>query len=142
MKSEPGTYVLILESHSTAKVQIGKWREIDVQPGYYLYVGSAFGPGGVRARVSRHLRLGKPKHWHIDFLREFTTPIGVWINYETERLEHYWALMILGMKQMTSIQGFGCSDCTCHSHLFYSEAILDTNLANMTGFTALVENPV
>jgi Uri superfamily endonuclease len=106
-------------------VQIGRWREIDIQPGYYIYVGSAFGPGGVRARVSRHCRTDKPKHWHIDYLREFVILLGVWVSYEPERLEHQWAQALYGLEKMTPIQGFGCSDCRCYSHLFYTVAIPD-----------------
>src|SRR5574342_753841 len=123
MKSEPGTYALLLQSHGIAKVQIGRWREIDIAPGYYIYVGSAFGPGGVKARVSRHLQTDKPKHWHIDYLRRFTNPLAVWVSYETERLEHRWAQAFFAMCGMTPIQGFGCSDCRCYAHLFHTDAV-------------------
>jgi Uri superfamily endonuclease len=99
MKPEPGTYALILQSHTTARVQIGRWREIDVEPGYYIHIGSAFWPGGVRARISRHCRTDKPKHWHIDYLREFVIPIGVWVSYEPERLEHRWAQAFYDMRE-------------------------------------------
>jgi Uri superfamily endonuclease len=125
MRSKPGTYALILQSHSTAMIQIGRWRQIDIQPGYYIYIGSAFGPGGVRARVSRHCRIDKPKHWHIDYLREFMTPLAVWVSYETERLEHQWAQACCDRVEMTAIPGFGCSDCRCYSHLFYALAAPD-----------------
>ena len=84
MKSKPGTYVLILQSLRTGKAQIGRWREIALYPGFYLYVGSAFGPGGVRARVSRHYRKTKQHHWHIDYLREFLIPIGA---------DSYWRMV-------------------------------------------------
>jgi Uri superfamily endonuclease len=118
MKSEPGTYALILHSHITGKVQIGHLGQIELVSGYYIYIGSAFGPGGVRARVSRHLRADKPKHWHIDYLREFVTPLSAWISYEPEQLEHLWAQLFHDMSEVNSIQGFGCSDCKCYSHLF------------------------
>jgi Uri superfamily endonuclease len=101
-------------------VQIGRWREIEILPGYYIYIGSAFGPGGVRARVLRHLRRDKPKHWHIDYLREFVIPLAAWIRYETTRLEHKWAQVFICMRETTPIRGFGCSDCKCYSHLFHS----------------------
>lgn len=120
MKSNPGTYALILQNLAQAKVQIGHWRQIDLEPGYYLYVGSAFGPGGVQARVSRHCRRKKPNHWHIDYLREFVHPLGAWYSHETGRLEHRWAQILCDMSDMSSIEGFGCSDCKCHSHLFQS----------------------
>ncbi len=120
MKSDPGTYALILQCGSNVSVQIGHWRQIDILPGYYIYNGSAFGPGGVRARVLRHLRMDKPKHWHIDYLSEFVTPVAVWVSYETERLEHQWAQVFYDMPELTPFQGFGCSDCKCSSHLFHT----------------------
>jgi Uri superfamily endonuclease len=120
MKSEPGTYTLILQSASKARVQIGRWRQIDLEPGYYIYVGSAFGPGGVRSRVLRHLRTEKPKHWHIDYLREFVNPLAAWVSYNTQHLEHEWASIFFEMSDITPIQGFGCSDCKCYSHLFHT----------------------
>jgi hypothetical protein len=45
LEQAPGTYALILKSESNTCVQIGRWREIKLKPGYYIYVGSAFGPG-------------------------------------------------------------------------------------------------
>jgi len=120
MKSDPGTYALILQSHSTKTIQVGRWGQLDLQIGFYIYVGSAFGPGGVRARLSRHWRTEKPKHWHIDYLREFVTPLAAWVSYEPERLEHLWAQHFYEMSGMEAVQGFGCSDCKCYSHLFHT----------------------
>jgi len=120
MKPEPGTYALILQSDSTTRVQIGRWGQLDLLPGYYIYIGSAFGPGGVRARVMRHLLTDKPKHWHIDYLQEFVIPVAAWISYETEKLEHQWARVFYNIPELTPIQSFGCSDCKCYSHLFHT----------------------
>ena len=120
MKPGPGTYALILQSDATETIQVGRWGQLNLQIGYYIYIGSAFGPGGIQARLSRHLHRNKRKHWHIDYLREHVTPVEVWVSYEKERLEHGWAGIFFKMLEMTPIQGFGCSDCTCHSHLFYT----------------------
>jgi len=127
MKSDPGTYALISQSHSNETIQIGRWRLLDLQPGYYIYVGSAFGPGGVQARLSRHLRTDKRKHWHIDYLIEHVTPLEVWISYATEHLEHEWASILSKRSELIPIQGFGCSDCKCSSHLFYTPEMLEGN---------------
>ena len=120
LKSQPGTYALILQNDSQARIQIGRWREIGILSGYYIYIGSAFGPGGVRARVSRHLRKDRPKHWHIDCLREVATPVAIWVSYKDESLEHQWAQAFYKMDRMIPVKGFGCSDCKCYSHLFYT----------------------
>ncbi len=92
---------------------------MEIKPGYYIYVGSAFGPGGVHARVSRHCRSSKPKHWHIDFLSEVATPEGAWYSHNPKRLEHEWAHALCGMNELSAIEGFGCTDCNCCSHLFF-----------------------
>ena len=119
MKSKPGTYILVLESNSRKRVQIGKWGQLEIVPGYYLYVGSAFGPGGVLSRVSRHCCEEKSKRWHVDFLRESTSLDVVWYIHGSERLEHQWAKALEGAAETASIKGFGCSDCQCMSHLFF-----------------------
>ena len=88
--------------------------------GYYIYVGSAFGPGGVLSRVSRHCRKAKSKNWHIDYLREFATPISIWYSNAPVHLEHRWAEALAKMKHTTPVLGFGCSDCRCEAHLFFT----------------------
>jgi len=120
MKPDPGTYALILQSNSTETIKVGRLGKLFLRPGFYVYVGSAFGPGGVQARVSRHLRTDKRKHWHIDYLREYTTPLEAWVSYEAKDLEHEWAKTFLNLTEMTPFQGFGCSDCRCFSHLFFT----------------------
>ena len=118
MKPEPGTYALILKGDSTAGVQIGRWGLLDLKPGYYIYVGSAFGPGGVKARVSRHFREKKTRHWHIDYLREAVSPVCAWCSYEPLNQEHHWARLLAEMDNTSGVKGFGCSDCRCDTHLF------------------------
>ena len=46
----PGTYVLVLRCSSNRTIRVGCLGSIRLRPGYYLYVGSGFGPGGLRAR--------------------------------------------------------------------------------------------
>ena len=118
MKSGPGTYALILYSGSRADAQIGRWGRLRIEPGYYIYVGSALGPGGVRARLSRHFRDTKTRHWHIDYLRELASPVCAWCRYLPRRLEHEWARAVAGMAGTAAVKGFGCSDCRCDAHLF------------------------
>lgn len=118
MKAKPGTYALVLKSRTTASAQIGRWGCLDIEPGYYIYVGSAFGPGGVQARVARHCRNTKPGHWHIDYLREQSEPVLAWSSYDPGHLEHRWAKALSEMNNASSVKGFGCSDCKCQAHLF------------------------
>jgi Uri superfamily endonuclease len=134
MNPAPGTYALILQNYSNDRVQIGHWLRIDLEPGYYIYVGSAFGPGGVQARVLRHLRKTKTRHWHIDYLSEFVSPFGVWYSHESEHLEHRWAQALCNIKGISPVHGFGCSDCKCYSHLFQTLTVPDfTQFSNIVG---------
>jgi Uri superfamily endonuclease len=119
MNANPGTYALVLYTTRKAIVQIGRWGNLALRPGYYIYVGSAFGPGGVWARVSRHCRESKSKHWHIDYLREKATVESVWYSHRKTRLEHRWAIALANWNKAQPVPGFGCSDCGCDSHLFY-----------------------
>lgn len=120
MNPVSGTYVLILMSRGASAVQIGRWGVLAVEPGYYLYVGSAFGPGGVRSRVLRHCQEAKKKHWHIDYLRDLVEPIGAWYSHSPERIEHQWAEIFSSSSSLKDIQNFGSSDCRCDSHLFHT----------------------
>jgi len=43
-------------------------RSVILEPGVYFYIGSARGPGGVLARLARHLVGEKRVWWHIDRL--------------------------------------------------------------------------
>ncbi|MBV1876149.1 MAG: GIY-YIG nuclease family protein [Pseudomonadales bacterium] len=120
MQSTSGTYVVIYRCETTNSVVVGRWGQVKLQMGYYLYVGSAFGPGGVKARVSRHCRKNKKLHWHIDYLTAYFTPISVWFNHGDVRLEHQWAGCLATRFDFQSVPRFGSSDCHCASHLFYS----------------------
>ena len=65
---EPGTYILVLRSTEHCSVKVGRLGVLRLEPGYYAYAGSALGPGGVGARLGRHLRGPRRAHWHIDYL--------------------------------------------------------------------------
>ena len=119
LRREPGTYAVILRSRWNRTVQIGRWGVLNLRRGYYVYVGSALGPGGLSARVSRHCRGSKAKHWHIDYLREHASPWSLWFRYSNVRLEHDWAAALARMPGAVAVNGFGCSDCRCEAHLFF-----------------------
>jgi Uri superfamily endonuclease len=137
IEPKPGTYAFVLRSHTSTWKQIGRWGRLNIRPGYYIYVGSAFGPGGVMARVSRHCHEAKSKHWHIDYLREIATPVSVWYSYSPARLEHGWAQVLTKMKDTTPVKGFGCSDCKCEAHLF-----LTAKVPNLAAFARAVPGPI
>jgi Uri superfamily endonuclease len=116
----PGTYVLILQATQHDHLQVGRLGWLTVTPGYYIYTGSAFGPGGLRARLARHLSKPDTLYWHIDYLRTRTLPEEIWVTAVAEKLEHAWASALRSIPGAHQpLRGFGASDCRCPSHLVY-----------------------
>ncbi len=116
-----GTYALMLQSHVSLSLRVGALGNITICPGYYIYVGSAFGPGGLRARISRHVKRSKKRHWHIDYLRDHADLKAVWFDSYPAVQEHQWAEVVGRLRGMrVPFPRFGASDCGCASHLFYS----------------------
>jgi Uri superfamily endonuclease len=68
--SLPGAYILAIEITKPVMVTLPDKPGAGLDPGRYLYCGSAKGPGGIRARLGRHMRCGKVVHWHVDHITE------------------------------------------------------------------------
>ena len=113
----PGIYALGLVLSEEVFIEVGalgRWR---FPAGLYVYVGSAWGAGGLAARVGRHLRGGTSLHWHIDYLRAVSRPVAVWLA-PGRRDECAWAAQLLARPGARVIAPrFGASDCTCPAHL-------------------------
>ena len=115
-----GTYILILYLKRTKVISVGKLGDCSFPGGYYSYVGSALGPGGLKARLKHHLHSTAIPHWHIDYLRPRTRLVEIWISESEEHLEHLWVTLLYQLNAtVRRFKGFGCSDCKCPSHLFY-----------------------
>lgn len=121
LPQQPGTYILLLQECRGRRLQIGQLGPLRTREGYYLYVGSAFGPGGLRARVARHLRDEKSPHWHIDYLAPQEHWLEVWFTVHPRPVEHRTAGWLAdGPGLQPARPGFGTSDCRCRTHLFFS----------------------
>ncbi len=107
-----------MKVRETLSLRVGRLGELIVEPGRYLYVGSAYGSGGIAARVARHLRPGRRRlHWHIDYLNAATGVERVWAVPHGNECE---VLSMLLDNQEISVPfvGFGSSDCgRCAAHL-------------------------
>ena len=115
----PGTYALILFADANRSISIGKLGRFTVPPGFYVYVGSACGPGGLSARIAHHEKISRRPHWHMDYLRPALHLKEVWYSYDARGHEHQWANAMGCLKGATRpIVRFGSSDCRCTSHLF------------------------
>ena len=122
-KAEPGTYALLLKLDKQERITVGKLGPFDFPAGYYLYVGSALGPGGLQARLARHRRDSKQFHWHIDYLLQRAQLVEVWSVASEEKLECEWGEVARRLSgAQVPVQGFGSSDCRCPTHLVYFNA--------------------
>ena len=118
--SVPGTYALLLACRNTGTVGIGRLGTLRLQSGCYVYVGSAFGPGGLAARIKHHRRITTCPHWHMDYLRAVCDLVEIWFTPARGRHEHSWArIMALMPDAEVPMRGFGSSDCDCRTHLFW-----------------------
>jgi len=121
--ARPGTYALLLRIDSTEIALIGRRNRLPLAPGWTVYAGSAFGPGGVAARLAHHRRTASRPHWHIDFLRHHAALAAAWYSHDAVRRECLWAEVLArdlggGLPPFR----FGASDCRCPAHLSLFEA--------------------
>lgn len=115
-----GVYTLLLHLREPRIVEVGALGRLSFKPGLYAYVGSARGPGGL-SRVGRHMGVARgentTRRWHIDYLLPHATLKAIFVSPTHEDLECQLAQEIGRRAEM--IEGFGCSDCSCTSHLFH-----------------------
>jgi Uri superfamily endonuclease len=120
LPAEKGSYLLVLESVAQGSVRVGNHGVLEYRPGVYLYIGSAFGPGGLRARVSRHADRDKKQYWHIDYLRPCLKLRAVYFSTSFERLEDAWSEQIEAWPEtLVPMEDFGATDRQRGTHLFY-----------------------
>jgi Uri superfamily endonuclease len=123
-----GTYLLIFKANKPFRCRVGKLGQFVARPGFYAYVGSAQGPGGVAARISHHLAIAARPHWHLDYVRPHLHPIEVWCSYASTSREHQWAHALTQFSSAgVPLPGFGASDCRCEAHLAYFDKLPPAN---------------
>lgn len=110
-----GCYILILRLEEDALIPTGALGSVFFRRGYYLYAGSA--KKALTKRMERHGRSRKKLFWHIDHLREkalFHKALAIRTADDIE------CAIAARLERITrwSVPGFGCSDCSCKSHLF------------------------
>ena len=118
---DKGIYCLVFENPGCV-VRVGAIGEVAFLSGWHIYIGSALGSGGLK-RLMRHISIARnhdrrPK-WHVDYLLTSSffsldyTVYGVTGNRLECRLAH--------MLNENGVPAFGCSDCSCPSHLLYRQ---------------------
>lgn len=111
-----GTYVLVITLGSDLTTEVGALGTLSFPAGVYLYTGSAL--GGLDQRVSRHIRHEKTVKWHIDRLTVAADSVIAYESYPDYVPECELASMARDCGMVPSVDGFGCSDCSCRTHLF------------------------
>lgn len=119
LPTEKGAYALLIRLPRRLRTSVGSLGRVDFPAGDYFYLGSAYGPGGLRARLRRHLRVSKKVHWHVDHLTkagDIVDIIAVPAGRECDLVDR--VLPCAGVS--VPINGFGSSDCPrCPAHLLY-----------------------
>ena len=113
-----GAYILVIDLSEPLICNIKSLKNPQLPSGRYAYCGSAYGGGGIAARVARHLKSeGRRSHWHIDHLTAAGEVVdwlaidgGIECDLVSEISSAY------GGK--TIVKGFGSTDCQiCETHL-------------------------
>lgn len=118
LPDEPGSYVLEFRLERPVELESGRFEGETIGPGRVRYYGSAHGPGGLAARVARHLdEANDTLHWHVDYLTAVASVARVYAEPGAEecrlaardRGEGDWRV---------AIPDFGATDCSsCEAHL-------------------------
>jgi sugar fermentation stimulation protein A len=115
-----GAYAVVLRLRRARVLGCGALGRLRLRAGYYVYVGSAL--NGLDARLARHARRRKRHHWHIDYLRDAADWVGAYPIRTKRRIECELAAALRACAD-DAVEGFGCNDCRCGSHLLaFTEA--------------------
>ncbi len=113
--SDKGVYAVCFYLKEEARITSRTGRRLaSVGPGLVLYVGSAGGPGGLRARLSRHLA---GEHdgcwWHVDCISRAADEV-VFVYYKVGQhgtaSEDALSESLLSLPQLRPLYGIGNTD--------------------------------
>lgn len=121
LPAAPGAYVLLFHAARPLAFRAGALGAVELPPGWLMYVGSARGPGGLAARVGRHLSGGGRPRWHVDFLVRALPPREAWFAAVAAPREAAWTRAVAGLPGVAPVApGFGASDSGARTHLFHA----------------------
>jgi Uri superfamily endonuclease len=114
--------------------------------GDYVYLGSANGPGGLHARLGRHLHPLEKPHWHIDFLH-CAAQVTAWLYVirTATQLECSWSQLLSCLPEASlPAPGFGSRDCRngCLAHLVHFDYLPLKQLHALLGKVQEIDLPL
>lgn len=120
-----GVYSLLFFIKQKTALTVGALGLQNLPSTLYVYTGSAFGPGGLKARLKHHINKSyNRRSWHIDFLLThkntiLTAIMAAQSNNNMECEINRFIKEKGGAK--IPVPGFGASDCKnkCVSHLLF-----------------------
>ena len=111
-----GAYALFLRFDRAVEIKVGALGSFTFE-GEYCYIGSAL--NGLDQRLTRHFSKEKKIHWHIDHLTMVADSMEA---YLTESVKECDIRRLAEQCEMIpAVNGFGCSDCNCRTHLLRPE---------------------
>lgn len=112
-----GAYALVINLAGPLVLEIPRYAGSRLPAGRYVYCGSAYGPGGIAARVRRHCRTDKKLRWHVDHLTRTGTVVDV-VPVVGGRECVLLAAALTTPGAHVPLHRFGSMDCTsCRAHL-------------------------
>ena len=119
---DKGSYILLFQAPEDFIARVGKLGRFSFRQGAYAYCGSAFGPGGLKARIDRHIRIRKKKHWHIDYVRPRLSLEKIIVS-PTAQDECRWSSEMIKTGFEIPVNKLGSSDCHCRGHFFFTQCL-------------------
>jgi Uri superfamily endonuclease len=117
LTAAPGAYMLFIELEGALALPATSRGSRILAPGRYAYCGSAYGPGGLRARLRRHLKREKALRWHIDHLTTAGRIFALGLAPGGQECALFEDLSRHPGVEVP-LAGFGSSDCaSCPAHL-------------------------
>jgi len=138
-----GSYILVLQlPQPLTGLPVGRLGSFDFPKGFYLYVGSALGSGGLAARLAYHQRSPQARpHWHIDYLRAHARLREAWTVESPTRLECVWCRALAANPAVhIPVPRFGATDRGCPGHLFYLPRAPHPSLLTSVILSAVPDN--
>ncbi len=126
-----GTYILLMTFSEDIDIKVGALGNIHFKSGLYCYVGSAM--GGLDQRVSRHLSVDKKVKWHVDYLTLAADKVEAYESFPNPIPECELGHLVESIGCVQSVPGFGCSDCSCTTHLYTVPMEIKASLTSLNG---------